>query len=227
VDSIAFRPAVLPVGLAFRAKLLDGTVSGAIGGIGDLDVDVKASDLDLSGGNMKAFSGLDLAGKLNGHLSLEVPRSAPAAVAGGNPRRAAEPDFAQASGELVLDGDALAVNGGTLTVPMQGQPTPVDLPKIAFGDLDAKIVFDKGQGKVESLAAQSTDIDLQGSGTVKLARRLEFSELRLELRFKPDPEFQKRLGMIGAGLSMLQADRQNPQYRLARVTGFLGRPSFR
>ena len=226
VDSVAFRPALLPVGLAFRASLLDGTVSGSIGGIRDLDIDMTASALNLSAGNMKAFSGLDLVGKLDGRLSLEVPRISPPAV-GSGPRGAAEPDFAQASGVLALNGDDVAINGGTVTVPMQGQPTPLDLPKIALGDVDAKIAFDKGQGKVESLTAQSADIDLQGSGTVKLARRLEFSELKLELRFKPDPEFQKRLGMIGAGLSMLQADRQNPQYRLARVNGFLGRPSFR
>jgi type II secretion system protein N len=110
---------------------------------------------------------------------------------------------------------------------MHGQPMPVDLPKIAFGGLNARIVFEKGQGQVDSFAAKSSDIDLQGSGTVKLARRLEFSELKLELRFKPEPEFQKRLGMVGAGLSMLQQDRKDPQYRVARVTGFLGRPSFR
>src|SRR5919197_137771 len=59
VDSIAFRPALLPVGLAFRASLLDGTVTGSVGGIGDLDLDVKMRDLNLSGENMKAFSGLD------------------------------------------------------------------------------------------------------------------------------------------------------------------------
>lgn len=224
IDSVAFRPALIPLGLAFRASLLEGTISGSVGGIGDLDLDVEANDLDLAAGNMKAFTGIALAGTLNGRFSLEVPRVKPP---GPNTRGAAEPDFAQATGSLVLDGDAVEINGGTVTVPMYGQPTPVDLPKIALGELDAKVVFDKGQGKVDSLAAQSSDVDLQGSGSIKLARRLELSELNLELRFKPNPEFQKRLGMIGAGLSMLQVDRRDPQYRMGRVTGFLGRPTFR
>ena len=223
VDSIAFRPSLLPLGLAFRASLMDGTITGSVGGLGDLDVDLEASDLDLSGGNMKAFSGLDLSGTVNARLTLDVPRVTPA----GPGQRAAEPDFAQATGSLVLDGEHVVLNGGTVTVPMYGQPTPVDLPKITLGQLDGRIAFDKGQGKVDKLDAQSTDVDLRGSGSVKLARRLEFSELNVELRFKPDPQFQKRLGMIGAGMAMLQTDRQDPQYRLARVTGFLGRPSFR
>jgi type II secretion system protein N len=223
VESIAFRPSLFPLGLAFRASLLDGTITGSVGGVGDLDLDLKASDLDLSAGNMKAFSGLDLTGTLNGRFSLEVPRVTPP----GQGQRAAEPDFGQASGSLVLDGEGVGINGGTLTVPMYGQPTPMDLPKITLGELNAKIVFDKGQGKVDALEAQSSDVDVRGSGTVKLARRLELTELNLELRFKPDPQFQKRLGMIGAGMAMLQVDRQDPQYRMARVTGYLGRPSFR
>jgi type II secretion system protein N len=223
VDSIAFRPSIIPLGLAVRASMMDGTITGTVGGLGDLDLDLEASDLDLSGGNMKAFSGLDLTGTLSGRFTLDVPRTTPP----GPGQRSAAPDFAQASGSLVLEGDEVGINGGTVTVPMYGQPTPVDLPKIALGDLNARIVFDKGQGKVDALDAQSTDVDLRGSGTVKLARRLELSELNVELRFKPDPQFQKRLGMIGAGMSMLQVDRQDPEYRLARVTGFLARPTFR
>src|SRR5919197_1274378 len=112
VDAIAFRPSILPLGLAFRASIMDGTIKGSVGGLGDLDLEVKASDLDLSAGNMKAFSGLDLAGTLNARLTLDVPRvSAPA---GGGGQHSAEPDFAQASGSLVLDGDAGGGNGGTI-----------------------------------------------------------------------------------------------------------------
>lgn len=224
VDSIAFRPSLLPLGLAFRASLMDGKITGSVGGLGELDLDLEASDLDLSAGNMKAFSGLDLSGTLNGRLTLDVPRVTPA---GAGQRAGAEPDFAQATGSLVLDGEDVVLNGGTVTVPMYGQPTPVDLPKITLGQLNARVAFEKGQGKVEALEAQSTDVDVKGSGGVKLARRLELSELNVELRFKPDPQFQKRLGMIGAGMSMLQVDRQDPQYRMARLTGFLGRPTFR
>src|SRR5919197_3072488 len=100
VDSVAFRPALLPVGLAFRASLLDGTVSGSIGGIRDLDIDMKASAQDISAGNMKAFSGLDLVGKLDGRLSLEVPRISPPAV-GSGPRRGAGPGLCPARGGVV------------------------------------------------------------------------------------------------------------------------------
>jgi type II secretion system protein N len=222
IDSVALRPALLPPGIAFRARLMDGTASGSFGGLGKVSVKVALDELDLSGGNMKAFSGVDLGGKLSGKLDLSIPK-----VAGQAPGAPAGPDFAQAEGQLQLQGAGLTVNGGTVTVPMYGTPTPMDLPRIAFGKLDAKMVFDKGMGTLEKLDAQSEDLTLMGSGTLKLARRPEFSESNLELRFKAEQEFQRRLGMIAAGLSMMQADPKDPTFRVAKVTGFIGRPNFR
>ena len=54
-------------------------------------------------------------------------RRAVARHAGG----AGEPDLSQASGVLRLNGTGLLVRGGTVTVPLFGTPTPVDLPRRA------------------------------------------------------------------------------------------------
>ena len=80
---------------------------------------------------------------------------------------------------------------------------------------------------IEELKSTSPDIELNVTGTVKLAKRLEYSEPAIEVRLKPDPEFQKRLGLLGSALSMVGADPKDPAWRLGRLSGYLGRPQFR
>jgi len=220
VDSIAVRPSLFPLGVAVRAKLLQGTAHLGLGLVGDLKVRVNLDGLDLQSENLKAFSGLALGGKASAQLALDIPKVSPSKTA------PAEPELAQANGSASLDVADLQVNGGTVTVPMYGQPTPMDLPKVAVGDLDAKIKFEKGLGTLDAFHAKSNELELLISGTLKLAKRFDYSELALLLKLKAQPELTKRLGMIAAGLSMLEADKDNPDFRVAHVTGFLGRPNF-
>lgn len=222
IEAISVRPSLFPLGAAFQADLLGGTASGALGGLSALSIAADLDDLDLTQGNLEGFTGLKLAGILNGQLKLNVPRAA--APGGKGP---SEPDFGKATGSLTLEGDTLTINGGTVVVPMYGQPTPMDLPKIILGDLQAKIDFDKGEGKIEALSAKSTDLNASGAGTIKLAKRIPYSELNLDLKFKIEDDLKKRLGPLSMGLSMLQRDPKDPTFNAAKVTGFLGRPNFR
>lgn len=218
VDSLALRPSLFPLGVAFRAALLDGTVSGAVGAVRGSSVDVTLSDLNLSKGNLKGFSGMDMEGTLEGVLDLSAPAASGPGAAGA--------DFSQAEGEVRLQGTGLLVKGGTVTVPMMGTMTPVDLPRIALGALDARIDVDKGAGKVQTLGVRGEDVTVQGEGTVKLARRLEYSEPDVAIRIKAEPAFVQRLGLIGSGLSILPPDKTDPSFRAARLSGRLGSPTF-
>jgi type II secretion system protein N len=183
----------------------------------------ELDEIDLSQGNMKAFSGVDLAGKLSADVALTLPRT----KVGNGP---AQPDISQATGTVSINGQGLGVNGGTmsLVIPMYGsEPTPLDLPKIVVGDVNGKLSFDKGAGKIDELITKSADIEANATGTIKLAKRLDYSELAMEVRFKPDPEFQKRLGLIGSALSVVGPDPKDTSWRLGRLSGFLGKPAFR
>ena len=224
VKSISLRPALFPPGVAFHANALGGKVDGSVGGLGDTAVRVEWSGLDLSQGNMKAFSGVDLAGTVSGALSLDVPK---ATIGGG---KSSEPDLGQANGSLKLALDGVQVNGGTVNVaiPMYGpEPTPVDLPKIGIGDIDAAMKFEKGTGNVERFSAKGNGLEASATGTLKLAKRLEYAEPNLEFRLKMDGEFIKALGVYSAALMAMQSDPKDPAWRLARLTGYLGRPNFR
>lgn len=223
IDAISIGPTLFPPGLGVSVKALDGTVKLGVSGLSTLRVRLDAEDLDLAKGNVKGFSGIDLGGTVDLHADLSIPK---ASVGGGAP----EPDLGQATGSLSLEAKNLVVNGGSVNVPIPQygpEPTPIDLPKIAFGDITGKLKLEKGAGTVEELRLKSADMEVQGSGSVKLAKRLEYAEPNVEVRMKFDPEFQKRLGLLGSALSMIGPDPKDPSWRLGRLTGYLGRPNFR
>ncbi|MFP2958966.1 type II secretion system protein GspN [Myxococcus sp. 1LA] len=215
LDSVALRPALFPLGVAMRANLMDGTLSASVGLLGNTRVKVTADGLKASGGNLSKFIGMDLDGELNAALSLTMPKNG------------AQPDLSQADGELTLDSKRLAIKGGNVAIPMGGgQAVPMDLPPIDLGALTGRIQFVKGLGTVESLRLKSNELEAVATGTLKLGKRLEYSEPGMDVNIKLDPEFQKRLGIMGAGVTILPPDKKDPSFRAARLGGFLNRPTF-
>ena len=167
---------------------------------------------------MAALTGVEVVGTLDGELSLDIPTSGP---------QGGQPDLSQASGRLRLGGSGLEVKGGTVTIPLMGQMTPVDLPPVNFGKLDAQLPIERGTGTVKALRIEGPELDIQATGTVRLARALPYSEPDLSLRIRPSADFLRRMGMIAAGFTQLPVDPQDSAYRNAKLTGYLGKPSFR
>lgn len=218
IDSVSVGPTLFPPGVAVKANVLGGSASASLSGFSMNRVKVTASDLDLSKGNLKAYSGIDMSGTIDAKVDLTLPKNG------------AELDLSQATGSISLETHNATVNGGTASIPIAAygpEPTPLDLPKIALGDLTAKLKFDKGAGTVEELKSKSSDIEAQASGTMKLAKRVDYTELNMDIRFKPDSEFQKRLGPLGMAFSMVGADPKDPNWRAGKLTGYLSRPAFR
>ena len=223
LDAVSIGPTLLPPGLGVTVKAMGGSISTRISGISTNRLRVVLDDVDLSKGNVKGFTGIDFAGTIDAAIDLSIPRAA----VGTGP---AEPDLGQASGTITLSTRDLTINGGTVSVPIPQygpEPTPLDLPKIVIGEVSSKFTFDKGAGTVDEFKSKSADLELALSGTLKLAKRVEYIEPAMELRVKPDPEFQKRLGLLGSALSMLGPDPKDPTFRMGRLSGFLGKPQFR
>lgn len=219
IDSVTVGPSLFPPGVSVKVKALGGTVATSVGFLGTTRVKVDVDELDLAKGNVKGFTGIDFAGSIDAHVELSIP-----GPAGG------EPDLDQSSGTVALETKGLTINGGnvSMVIPQFGpEPTPLDLPKIVVGDVVGKLKIEKGMATVDDFKSKSPDIELGLAGTVKLGKKLEYSESNLEVRFKPDPEFQKRLGLIGAAFSAVPPDPKDPTWRLGHLTGFLGRPQFR
>lgn len=231
IDKLSVGPTFFPPGVGVTAKMFGGKVAVKVAGLSGNHVRIDADELDLAKGNLKGFSGVDFSGTLAAHVDLTIPVSA---AVGTGP---SEPDLTQANGTMSLDTKGLTINGGTLTVPIPQfgpEPTPLDLPKIVLGDISGNVKFEKGLGTFSDFAGHSPDIEMQVSGTLKLAGKIlagqlrgaEYSEPNMEIRFKPDPEFQKRLGLIGSALSVVGSDPKDPTWRKGTLTGYLNRPKF-
>ncbi len=225
VDSVFLRPTLFPLGVAFRAQVLGGTASGSVGGTQSLALRVRLENLDPSKGNLKGFTGLDLAGRINGHVNLTLPR---AQGAGGKP---GDFDLSQADGELALEAQGLELHGSVPGHSMTGQGPialvfPGGLPAIPVGELQGLIQFDKGQGTVETLQTRSDQLELKAEGTLRLKPRLQYTEPAMDVKLRVEPELVKNLGTAGLGLSILPPDKDDPKFRAGRLSGSLGQLRF-
>lgn len=223
LDSLSVGPTLFPPGVAVKAAGLGGTMTARISQLSSLRIKVDLEGIDLSKGNVSGVSGINLSGIVDARLDVTIPKAAP------SPGAPIDYDLTQASGSISLSAKDLAVNGGTVMIPIPPypDPTPIDLPKIGLGEVSGKVSLDKGTATVDEFKTTSSDLESTASGTTKLAKRLEYSEANLEVRFRPNPEFQRRLGPIALGISAIGPDPRDPTWRLGRLTGYLGRPQFR
>ena len=218
VDRLTLRPSLIPWGVGFSASLFGGDAGGAIGAGNAPKIRVHFDHLSLAKAGMALLTGVDAVGTLDGELSLDVPATGP---------QGGQPDLSQASGRLRLSGSGLEVKGGTLTLPLMGQMTPFDLPPVNFGKLEAELPIERGTGTLKTLRLEGPELDIQASGTVRLARALPYSEPDLLLRIRPTPDFLRRMGVIAAGFNQLPVDPTDSAFRNAKLAGYLGKPSFR
>jgi len=218
LERLTLRPSLIPWGVGFSASLFGGTAGGTFGTGSAPSIRMHFERVGLKEARIAELTGVDAVGTLEGELSLDVP------VTGGP---GAQPDLSQATGKFRVAGTGLEVKGGTVNVPWMGQMTPLDLPPVNFGRLDAEIPIQRGTGTVKTLRLDGPELDLQATGTVRLARALPYSEPDIQLRIRPTPEFLRRLGIIAAAFNELPVDAADSAYRDAKLTGYLGKPSIR
>jgi type II secretion system protein N len=218
IDRLTLRPSLWPWGVGFSASLFGGDASGVIGTRSAPKLRLDFHKLGLRRANIQGLTGLDADGTLGGLLELDIPASGP---------RGGEPDLAQASGHLRLSGTGLQIQGGTITIPLFGQMTPVDLPPVALGTLEVDAPIERGVANVKTFNLRGTDGEVQVSGTVRLARTLPYAEPDLLLRIRADPNFIRRVGIVGGGLTALPPDPTDSAFRDAKLTGYFNKPLFR
>jgi type II secretion system protein N len=189
-----------------------------VGGMSGTSLNVDVDGVQASGGNLPKYTGVDMEGTLNAKLALQAP---------GTMIRGQPVDWSLASGTVVVDTQGLTIKGGTAAIPMGGGPAmPMALPRVVLGELKGDLQFDKGLGTVRDLNIKSEDLEGTGTGTVKLGRRLEYSELALDVGLKFEQAFQQRLGPLALAVNMLPQDRDKPGWRGGRLSGMVSSPRF-
>lgn len=150
---------------------------------GDIAIDIEADEkqgegtvavnevnlADLPG--VKESIGLPLAGTVSSEVQLLLPKL-----------RAA-----QADGRLEITCSECSVGDGKAKLRVASNPMlseGLTMPKLRLGDLKGTIVFEKGNGQIESLRSKSPDIELDIDGTIRLADPVDLSQLDLYVKFK-------------------------------------------
>lgn len=209
VDQVSVRPSLLPLGVRVHADVMDGDAVGAWGLLGDATLKVSLDGLNPQRGNFLGYTGLDLDGTLEGELDVTMPKLETGA-----------PDPSKAEGALSLQLLGTQLNGGTLPGAL-----PLDLPSARLGDLQLTLPIEEGVGTL-TLTGNGEDLQVQGEGTLHLARRMEQSRVDVTVKLRASEAFAAAQPMIGMGLNTLPADPSDPSFRRARVGGTLSRLSF-
>lgn len=209
LDRVTARADLLALVLGRRAVRFDvdafgGHLEGRLE-MGDEEqvLTARATDLDFAQSPLKAFAGLDLAGRLE---AIEVDLRSPGA------------DFSRADGTIRVSGDELLLAGGEVQM--------FELPRVALGRLEGQLTFEKGVATFESFRLEGADLQAEIEGNLRLQSSLRNSSLTGKLRLKPSDDWWNRNEMLKTAANFaLPADKDG--WRSISIYGLLGAPRFR
>jgi type II secretion system protein N len=159
--------------ISFGGDVFGGKLSGSTSDAdGARSVDVELDAVDV--GDLPAFRemvGLPLQGKLSGTIQLELPES----------------KFSKAEGKIELTIVDLAIGDGKAKIR-----DTIALPKLEAGELTLEASASEGRLKLDKLAANGKDIELDADGAIRLRDPVETSLAELSLRFKFSDAYKKK-----------------------------------
>ncbi|MCG5054812.1 MAG: type II secretion system protein GspN [Myxococcales bacterium] len=137
---------------------------------GEGKVNVQGLDLAQLPGIKESF-GIPLAGKVSADVALVLPKLKAAEADGTVQIQCAGCSAGDGKAKLRVDSNPLLAEGLTI-------------PRLRLGDLEGRIVFEKGTGRIEGMHAKSPDAEIDVEGTVRLADPADLSQLDLYVTFK-------------------------------------------
>jgi type II secretion system protein N len=221
-DRITIRPSLIPLlagrpDLSFDLRLGSGRIKGRYKKDENtllLESDIEAFAVAESG--LGGLIGLPVKGRADGSIKLFVPKKLEAS-----------------QGNIRLKISKLSVGDGKAKLVTKDLKEGMTVETIEAGDLDLQISVRKGIGEVEKLSASGADLQLQGSGNIRLLQEISSSRLNLILDIKFTDAYRKRNDRTRALFELMNL---NPQMRKAktregslryRISGVLARPSYR
>ncbi len=200
--------------LDYQASVYDGTVEGSAALSGQsrgVTLDVDGVDLARALPLRKA-AGMDLAGKVTGHVALPLPGGA----------------VDTASGSAELSVARAGLGGGQVPVPPLGN---LNLPPIALGNVTASAKIDQGRVAVQKLESRGGDAELTGEAiAVVLQPRMQYApvtgqgRIRLQSSLWQKPAAATLRPVVEAALASSRTP--DGSYRL-QLSGSLGHPQLR
>jgi type II secretion system protein N len=145
--------------------------------------------LDLGKIGVGAFLDIPLAGKMTGSVDVELPEEASATT-----------------GLVDLRIEELAIGDGKSKVKLPNMAAGMTLDKIDAGTLTIKVPIKEGVASFETFEAKGKDLEVNGSGSVRLGSPLERSRADLTVGLKFDDGYKNRSDRTKAAFDMMSAN---------------------
>ncbi len=166
----------------FLVDLGGGNIHGNyVHGSDGREVNVNIDDIDLKQTTvLESMLGVPVLGTLGGDISLELHPARPLLT----------------GGHITLTGKQLMIDEATIQSDEFGPMAFIDVPSTSLGNLDARMVIDKGDNaRTPSLQVEEfrfhggRDVRGQVWGDVNLAERFGSSRPKLQMRFQFDDKY--------------------------------------
>jgi len=186
------------LGVGLDAELAGGTLELDYAGGGLQDIDLELTGVQLRRlGILRAYLPVPLVGRISGDVELTLPE-----------------DPAEASGTVDLAIEGLTVGDGKAKLPVPGMGDGITLERVDAGDLALAGEITEGVLDLTTLAADGTDVEIAGDGTLRLADPLARSVLDLLLYVQVKDAYRDRNDRTRALFSLLEV---SPDLRRART----------
>ena len=196
IDELTARLALLSLWpddeltVTFGAAVGDGTMDGeyVIAGEEPRSLKAELDELDLGRFGVGSFLGIPVKGKATGTIELG-PIDTPTTM--------------QGSIELKIDG--LKLGDGKAKLKLPGMAGGLTLETVNAGDLEMKVTIRDGVATVEKLESKGKDVQLTGSGSVRMSKELGQSRSDLALGVKVEDGYKNKSDRTKAMFDLMSA----------------------
>lgn len=165
------------VGVDFDADVGGGAIDGTYSAPrqGPFQVESSLSDVDIARLGLGSLLGVPMRGTAEGTVDVQLSDKP-----------------AETNGTVELLIKQLKLGDGKAKVKIPGMPGGLTLDAIDAGNTEIKLKIREGVATVEKLEAKGKDIELTGSGSLRLARAITQSRIDLNIEVKFDKGYTQR-----------------------------------
>ncbi len=188
-DALTVRLSILPLlfgnkKIKFDASLGAGSLDGSISQSDEsLSVQLEAEELPLQQMLRQGLEGLPLFGTLNGEVDLDL---------------STKPD--ETEGQINLSIKDFAMGDGKSEVQLLGSGFAIDHAKA--GDLSLVLDVVKGMATIKQFASKGRDLELAGTGTLRLAYPFDNSSIDALMRVKVNKVYREKYTWVNSIMAL-------------------------
>ena len=163
--------------LSFDAMIDGGTIEGEFVDAEDrTEVRAELDRVSLGSlGVLRALISLPIDGRVTGKIDVTIAN-----------------EVRETRGSVDLRIAGLSVGDGETKLEVQGLNDGLSVEPISAGNLELKIVVDNGVARIDKLEGRGDDLELDGSGTIRLLKPMRMSQLDVTARIKFSDDYKDR-----------------------------------